>query len=114
VKWKCRDKRLYVDDGEIENVKLHVGSNLSIDEIREINWEDVGIIRNAEKLNKAISIYSSIDIESANEKSNSALVSYLTALAAYKRTESRGNHYREYYPYKDDKWKKRIYFQLSK
>ncbi|ARM75079.1 L-aspartate oxidase [Acidianus manzaensis] len=106
---------LYVDDGDIINIKLHSGNSRKIEEIRNINWENVGIIRDKDKLSKALEIYSISDFISSNEESNAALVSYLTAYAALTRTESRGNHYRSYYPNRDDaNWKKRIYFSLQK
>ncbi|AWR96600.2 L-aspartate oxidase [Acidianus sulfidivorans JP7] len=106
---------LYVDDGDIIKISLHSGNMLKIDEIRDINWENVGIIRSKEKLTKTLDIYSASSFISNNEESNAALVSYLTAYAALTRTESRGNHYRIDYPNRDDKnWKKRIYFLLQK
>ncbi len=104
---------LYVDDGEVTGVKLTKGRRLSIDEIRKVNWENVGIIRNEERLEKAVSIYSNTDTSSLDEEANAALVSLLTALAARTRKESRGNHFREDFPQKDCRWKKRIYFKVQ-
>ena len=104
---------LYFNDGEIYSLQLTNGNLIDINEIRTINWENIGIVRNEEKLNKAISIYTHADTFSTNENSNAALVSLLTAKAAEIRKESRGNHYREDYPSKDNKWKKRIYFKIQ-
>jgi L-aspartate oxidase len=104
---------LYINDGEIYSLQLNSGDPITISDIREINWENVGIVRNKEKLNKAISIYTKVDTLSNDENSNAALVSLLTAKAAEIRKESRGNHYREDYPHKDNKWKKRIYFNIQ-
>ncbi|QIW24114.1 FAD-dependent oxidoreductase [Sulfolobus sp. S-194] len=94
------------DDGIVYSVSILGNRTLSLEEIRRINWENVGIIRNEEKLVKAINTYSS-------SSQNEVIISYLTALAAEIRKESRGNHFREDYPYKDPNWEKRIYFKLA-
>lgn len=93
-------------DGVIYSIKLRGDRTLPIEEIRKINWENVGIVRNEEKLNKALNVYSC-------SMQNEVIISYLTAYGAEIRKESRGNHYREDYPYKDPKWEKRIYFKKA-
>lgn len=106
---------LEVYDGEIVKVKLHEGNNGAIEDIKNLNWENVGIIRSEEKLSKALEFYSKLDTLSTTTDSNAALVSFLTTYAALIRKESRGNHYRIDYPNKDDiNWKKRIYFSVAK
>lgn len=106
---------LYINDGEVIKIKLHEGNILNIGDIRNINWENVGIIRNEEKLSKAIKFYSNADLLSSRPESNAALVSYLTTYAALVRRESRGNHYRIDYPSKDDiNFRKRLYFSVFK
>ncbi|EWG06885.1 MAG: L-aspartate oxidase [Candidatus Aramenus sulfurataquae] len=104
---------LYVDDGDVIELGLRNGNKFSIEEIRKTNWENVGIIRNEERLEKAVFVYSSADTCSLDEEANAALVSLLTAIAANTRKESRGNHFREDFPQRDDRWKKRIYFKVK-
>lgn len=105
---------LQIDDGEIIKIRLHEGNIANLEEIRNINWENVGIVRNEEKLSKALDYYAKVDMLTARTESNAALVSFLTAYAALLRKESRGNHYRTDYPNKDEKWRKRIYFSACK
>ncbi|BCU70465.1 L-aspartate oxidase [Stygiolobus caldivivus] len=98
------------NDGIINSIRViddsSSPSSLPLEQIRKLNWENLGIIRNHERLNKLTSIYY------PSRSRPDILVSYLAALAADIRTESRGNHYREDFPNKDPKWEKRIYFRV--
>ncbi|MGC9225890.1 L-aspartate oxidase [Caldivirga sp.] len=102
-------------DGKLINLKVPNGSSsLSIDEIRRINWELIGIVRHGEGLQRAMRMYAYHDMYSGTEESNAILLSYLTALSALIREESRGVHYRNDYPNRDSRWEnKRIYLSLA-
>lgn len=69
--------------------------------IRDIMWEQVGVMRHEEALAAAIGRLQSIEGElgrAAGEAANMALVARLVAIAARDRRESRGAHYRLDYP----------------
>lgn len=102
---------LNVDDDILNYITLKDGEKLSINDIKELNWKYLGIVRNREGLEKLVQIY-----ESANTKDDNAiLVSFLSAKAALLRNESRGTHYRVDFPTKNKEWEgKRIYFKVKK
>ncbi len=105
----------YPEDGTVVSLTEWKGRKASIDELREVNWNNVGIVRNKEKLEKAISYYKGVDTSSSCEESKASLISYLTAYSALMRDESRGNHFREDFPFHKKEWEgKRIYFRIAK
>ncbi|WP_338601813.1 L-aspartate oxidase [Sulfolobus tengchongensis] len=104
---------LEVDDFmKIERIRVKSGVRLTIEEIRENNWNYLGIIRNAEGLSKLISIYENADTISNTPESFASLISLLASKSAFLRTESRGVHYRDDFPLKTWKDGKRIYFRM--
>ncbi len=84
-------------------------------EIREILWDYVGIVRSNERLRRAIKRIQIIseEVKSMYDKSkvseeilelrNLVEVAYLIAYSASQRKESRGLHFNIDYPFKDDK-----------
>jgi L-aspartate oxidase len=84
--------------------------------VQECAWRRVGIIRSAESLQSACRdargwlhrAGGAADLEVGNM----ALMTWLMATAALARTESRGAHYREDWPQRDDRaWRKHILLQ---
>ena len=92
--------------------------------LRSLMWRYVGIKRDAAHLKEAIDtinrwgIYvfgNAFDYPAGWEMQNMLTVSIIMASAAYKRTESRGVHYREDYPEQDDEhWLVHIVQQRNK
>jgi L-aspartate oxidase len=91
--------------------------------IRKVMWQQVGIERNANRLEKAIQQFETFNwISKINtfcteviEVQNMLIVAKLMTAFALKRTESRGGHYRSDYPEKDDvNWKIHQTENLSK
>ena len=89
--------------------------------LKNVMWENVGILRSAEGLNKALSELAKIEAklkftprnEAEIELNNMVLVSKLITKAALDRTESRGAHYRTDYPKQDDGWKKHLIYKIK-
>jgi L-aspartate oxidase len=88
--------------------------------VRAIMWDKVGIIRQAQNLDKAAVELGRIDREiaslaptrSAVEAINLLTLSRLTVAAAKMRTESRGGHFRSDFPSLDDVyWLRHIVFE---
>lgn len=110
-----------VNARQFSNDKLAKPNLTNLDEvikqIKEIMWEKVGIHRNSDDLQEAIKWFEENEDLfkfSANrihgiEILNMITVGKLIAEAALIRQESRGGHYREEYPTRDDKnWQKHI------
>lgn len=94
-------------------------------ELRDTMWNNVAIIRNETGLKAAMGKLMGIKEKIANMKvlegtgfnknlqdaleiENMLLVAALTTESALMRRESRGSHYREDYPDRDDRWKRSI------
>lgn len=91
--------------------------NLERQELQKTMTEQVGVLRSAEGLNRALDffqsrrdlLYTGFDSAPALELQNMLTVGRLVAMAALIREESRGSHWREDFPYEDDeKWLKHI------
>lgn len=89
--------------------------------IKDVMWQDVGIIRDAEKLQRAQheitalkqeanSLYAQNiqELQSCLEIRDMLKVAEIITLAALKREEDRGAHYRSDYPQMDPAWEKNI------
>ncbi|MEG3067013.1 MAG: hypothetical protein RQM95_01935 [Syntrophaceticus schinkii] len=88
--------------------------------VRSLMWEKAGIIRHGAGLAAAIAELERIRQECPGrpasrrgvEAQNLLTLGWLTARAALMRKESRGGHYREDFPHRDDKnWLHHIVFQ---
>jgi L-aspartate oxidase len=89
----------------------------SLDEIREIMWTSAGLFRTRGRLEAAVARLDAADAAHRAARSSSAsaddcrvfsltIVARLIARAALRREESRGGHYREDFPARDDlHWK---------
>lgn len=86
------------------------------DEVRDLLWDDVGIVRSAAGLRGAVAAFEGLGraLEPADARSlpgpiaNAALTASLIARSALTRTESRGAHFRSDWPKPREVWRRHI------
>jgi len=100
-------------------------------ELMETMWADVAIIRNEDGLKSALNKIEELKIKSLDMKvpegsgynknlldaleiENMLTIASLVTQSALVRRESRGSHYREDYPQKDDRWDRSIVLNKNK
>jgi L-aspartate oxidase len=93
-----------------------------VEEIRDLLWNDVGIVRSADGLRSVLSDLDRISRlaepgrpdDLPGPLANAALTATLIARAALERTESRGAHYRSDYPRRRPEWHRHIGLRRAK
>jgi L-aspartate oxidase len=97
------------DFGEVEaprdGLELPVVAGPVIEDLRQVMWDRVGLIRTGDGLWEARNAI--VDMEQVLSRTiagrNAAELALLTTMAALRRSESRGGHYRADYPDEDPK-----------
>ena len=85
----------------------------ALDEVRDLLWTRVGIVRDAAGLSEAVRRFSEIGAASEpnaaselpSRLAHASLTAYLVGYSALSRTESRGAHYRSDYPVPRPSWR---------
>jgi L-aspartate oxidase len=87
-------------------------------DLQSLMWEDVGIVRDREPLERACAVLSSWEalLPEATDRTSHELANLLTcgrlaAEAALAREESRGAHYRRDFPEARDAWRRHVVFR---
>lgn len=86
------------------------------EQIRAVMWEKVGLIRDEKRLREAIAFLTSLERSGtglSGDVRNMLLVGRLAAVAALKRTESRGVHFRSDFPDTDPALDRHIFMTES-
>ncbi|MDP2327194.1 MAG: L-aspartate oxidase [Dehalococcoidia bacterium] len=90
------------------------------DEVKELMWQDVGIVRSGESLRRATSTLRrwAASIPRPADRDGYELRSIITCArlaseAALRREESRGAHYRTDFPEPHDEWRRHIVFRAT-
>ncbi len=114
-----RDWRyLHLDFQEIrvkkEAVSPKINRSYSLEDVKRVMWENVGIVRSAESLTRAIDKLSEIAYSSSPwEVRNGALLGLAIAVSAMRREESRGGHYRLDFPYEREEFRRHSEFTIT-
>jgi L-aspartate oxidase len=85
-------------------------AQVAADEIREVMWDHVGIVRHRDGLERALEVLAAVEQRlpaGATEEINMCQTATLIARAALARPESRGGHFRSDYPRPARGWAKR-------
>lgn len=98
------------------------GTAPQLDEVRDRLWNDVGIVRGAEGLSRAIAAFDRIATRAGPRSAedlpgpiaNAALTASLIARSALARTESRGAHFREDHPHRRPAWRLHLGIRLAR
>ncbi len=112
-----RDLRfLRLDFSEVDLKLNEMGKtkkSFSLEDIKEIMWENVGIVRDGTSLTKAIERLSEIARSNSSwEVRNAAILGVAIAVSAMRREESRGGHYRRDFPYEREEFRFHSKFNL--
>ncbi len=87
--------------------------SFSVKDVKKVMWENVGIVRDARGLTRAIETLSEIAVSNSPwEVKSSALLGLAIAVSAMRREESRGGHYRRDFPYEREEFRKHSTFTL--
>ncbi len=97
-----------------KSIPLRIESSFSLEDVKRVMWENVGIVRSAESLTRAIDKLSEIAASSSRwEVRNGALLGLAIAVSAMRREESRGGHYRQDFPYEREEFRKHSEFSIT-
>jgi len=78
----------------------------SLDYVKEVLWKNVGIVRSAKSLTKAIEKLREVALSSSSwEVRNGAILGLAMAICAMRREESRGGHFRVDFPYEREEFR---------
>jgi L-aspartate oxidase len=96
-------------DGASPHSKSRHTAPAQLQQLRELLWSHVGILRNGKELASALATLQSIEVPHTDkpnrfehELSNLQTLARLITRCALAREESRGSHYRSDFPYRDD------------
>jgi L-aspartate oxidase len=100
---------------EVRNVEeVHPADTDAIGELRRTMTADVGVVRNAPGLSRALAKIGFLEKRARTPRFlNMLTAARLIASAALRRTESRGSHYRADFPDADPKWQHRTFLRLA-
>ncbi len=101
-KFKIQNSKLSSLESEISNFESGVSTAVK-KRVKKLMWERVGIGRNADDLRRALKEFEQIEQAKLGIASrNFVTVAKLVAQGALWREESRGGHYRDDFPNRDD------------
>lgn len=105
-KFQVPDSRLESEQHGTWNMELGTISTAVRKRVKRVMWERVGILRDKDSLRRALKEFGQIEQAKLSVSSrNFVMLAKLVATAALWREESRGGHYRNDYPARDEKFR---------